>query len=117
MAVLDLPVPPSVNETRRLNKRALRTVEKWERHADFFVLAAKRRPVDRLRLERIPRFDLTITLSEDHCKMDLDNCCKVLIDYLRRIELIANDAPKNMRRLVVEWGEAPEGVRVEVTPL
>jgi len=49
--------------------------------------------------------------------MDLDNCCKVLIDYLRRIELIANDAPKNMRRLVVEWGEAPEGVRVEVTPL
>lgn len=33
---------------------------------------------------------------------------------MKRISAIVDDAPANMRRLVVEWGEAPEGVRVEI---
>ena len=44
--------------------------------------------------------------------MDLDNCVKHLIDYARKIELIIDDSPKYMRRIVVDWGHAPEGVRL-----
>jgi hypothetical protein len=55
-----------------------------------------------------------VVLSEHHCKIDLDNGLKALIDYLRRIELIEDDSPKHMRRLVVEFGLAPMGCRVVV---
>lgn len=114
---LDLPPPPSVNRTRKVDWRAKRDVDAWKNVADAYVLAAKGRRSSPLVLARVPRFELTIILSETLNKIDLDNGLKALIDYLRRIELIEDDSPKHMRRLVVEWGEAPFGARVIVRPV
>lgn len=110
--VLDLPVPPSVNRTRRGDFwTGSNRMKRWHQAADGLLLAARFRPLF------LERFELHVTFSEQRTDMDLDNGLKALIDYLRRIEAIADDAPKNLRRLVVEWGEAPEGVRVEIRPV
>lgn len=112
--VLDLPAPPSVNRTRRVDWSARRGVQAWHNVANAYVLAAKGRQVNPLKLAKVARFELLIILSEHHTKIDLDNGLKALIDYLRKIELIEDDSPKHMRRLVVEFGIAPMGCRVHV---
>ena len=111
--MLDLPPPVSVNKYRKIDWSKHATLEAWKRHADLFVLAAKRRP-DPPKFEKLERFSVTLILSEDHCKLDLDNAVKSVVDYLKRIEVIADDAPKNMRVLHVMWGNAPAGCRVIV---
>jgi len=115
--VLDLPAPPSVNRTRRIDWKGKRQLTAWGNVADAYVLAAKGRSRSPLVLRKIQRFELHILISENHTKIDLDNGLKALIDYLRRIELIEDDGPKHMRRLVVEWGAARHGCRVTVKPL
>jgi hypothetical protein len=65
----------------------------------------------------VPRYELHITLSEEHVKIDADNGLKLIIDFLRQREITANDGKKQMRKLTVEWGHAPAGVRVVVKPL
>lgn len=114
--ILDLPPPPSVNATRRIDWKAMRKVNAWKNVADAYVLAAKGRSHQPLVLTKIPRFEINILMSEQLNRIDLDNGLKALIDYLRRIELIEDDSPKHMRRLVVEWGLAPHGCRVTVRP-
>ena len=114
--VIDVPVPPSVNNTRRVDWRSHAKVSAWYKAADnmmLFVPKAARRPVP-------GKFELHITMSEGHTRIDLDNGLKCLIDYLRRIELIVDDSPKYLRRLVVEWchpSVAPQGVRVTIQEL
>lgn len=115
--VLDLPAPPSVNRTRRVDWKGRRQIEAFANVADAYVMAAKGRANSPLRIEKIPRFELLITLSESHTRIDLDNGLKALIDYLRRIEVIEDDSPKHMRRLTIEWGRAPHGCRVTIKPL
>jgi Holliday junction resolvase RusA-like endonuclease len=112
--ILDLPAPPSVNRTRRVDWASARTVKAWANVADAYVLAAKGRQISPLRLKKIKRFELHIAMSEHHTKIDLDNGLKALIDYLRRINLIEDDSPKHMRGLHVTWGLAPMGCRVTV---
>ena len=80
-------------------------------------MAAKCRSENPFRPLLIKRFQITITLSEHLTKVDLDNSIKLICDYLRRIDVIEDDSWKHMRRLIVEWGLAPEGCRVEVVPL
>ncbi|EJW11267.1 hypothetical protein A33M_3345 [Rhodovulum sp. PH10] len=113
-AIIDLPVPPSVNETRRVDWSASRKLKRWRDTADGIVLVAKCRPDRPLRLRKIVCFEVVITVDERQTGSDLDNIAKATVDYLRRIELIENDAPKNMRKLTMQWGQAPEGLRVEV---
>ena len=57
---------------------------------------------------------MSITMSESLWRIDPDNGLKCLIDFLRRIDLIENDSPRFARRIVLQWGKAPEGVRVEI---
>jgi Holliday junction resolvase RusA-like endonuclease len=99
----DLPVPPSVNRTRKVDWRGKALRDDWKGRADILVLAqAQGRP------QTIAgQFEATITLRDGATRMDLDNAAKEVIDYARRIELVANDGPKHMRRLVVQWGAAP----------
>lgn len=111
---LDLPAPPSINKLRKIDWWNHKRANKWRRLADNFVLAAKGRTRDPVKLMRVAKFELHIVMSEKHTRIDLDNGLKCLIDYLHAIELIENDAPKNLRRLTVEWGHAPEGCRVTV---
>jgi hypothetical protein len=115
--VLDLPAPISVNKLRKIDWAASKRMKDWKRSADNYVLAAKCRTENPLRPMKIPRFELWITLSEAMVDIDADNGLKHLIDYLRRIDLIENDAKKNMRGLHVVFGVAPIGCRVTVRPI
>lgn len=108
--VLDLPAPPSVNRTRRVDWRGQHAAEHWQSIADKVVMATRRH--DQPRKVEGP-FELHVMLSPT-VKADPDNGLKNLIDYLRRIEVIQNDSPKYFRKLTVEWGTAPEGCRVTV---
>lgn len=112
--VLDLPPPVSVNKTRRIDWRSRNTVVEWVRQADKFLTIAKSQG---LKLDRISCYELHITLSNDHCKTDLDNAVKLLADYLHKREVTEDDAPNNMRKLTVEYGHAPAGSRVTITPI
>lgn len=113
--VVDLPAPMSVNSTRRVDWRNRAKVTAWHKNADsmmMFVPKAARRPV-------LGKYELLIQMSET-VKLDADNGLKQIIDYLRRIELVVDDSPKYLRRLVVEWchpAVAPQGVRVTIQEL
>jgi Holliday junction resolvase RusA-like endonuclease len=115
--VLDLPAPPSVNRLRRIDWVNRRAAKRWQKVADKFVLAAKCRSRDPIKLNKIGRFELFIVLSEKHTRIDLDNAAKCLCDYLSQIEMIVDDGPAHMRRITIEWGVAPEGCRVTVRPM
>lgn len=115
--VLDLPPPISVNKLRKIDWTSNKRMQEWRRNADSYVLAAKCRSENPLKFMKVKRFELWITLSEAIVDIDADNGLKHLIDYLRRIELIENDAKKNMRGLHVVFGVAPIGCRVTVRPL
>lgn len=109
--VLDLPAPPSVNRTRKWDPASERMVNKWKDAADKFVLSQRGRQNPR---KIYGAFELLIVMSEKHTGIDLDNGIKALIDYLRRIDTIQDDAQRFLRKLTVEWGDAPEGCRVHV---
>jgi Holliday junction resolvase RusA-like endonuclease len=112
---LDLPPAVSVNRTRRVDF-GNRQSKEWVRRADAMVHLAKCRPDNPLKLVPVSRFELRVVLNEKN-RLDLDNSLKLVIDFLRRINLIVDDSPKHMRRIVVEMGEAPTGVRVTIIPL
>lgn len=109
---IDLPFPMSVNSTRKVDWRASEGRRKWLTHADALVMAS-RRPKHKI----LGKYEATIVLSEAHGKADLDNGIKSVIDYAHRIELVTDDSQKYLRRLVVEWGDAPEGCRLILRPL
>lgn len=114
--VLDLPPPISVNRVRKIDFAKLRLSKRWVQMADALVMAARCR--QREPIKKIPgRFEIKIVLCEQRNKLDADNAVKGIIDYLRRIELITNDSKRYMRRVVVEWGHAPEGCRIILTEL
>jgi len=111
--ILHLPPPPSVNETRRDHAAGNARLHRWHKLADAEVLAAG----GMRKLAKIAGpFAATITLDES-LRLDLDNGIKALIDYARRVELVRDDSPKYLRRLTVEWGSAPHGCRLTLTPV
>lgn len=104
--VLDLPSPLSVNQTRKIDWHAKRKVDAWQRQADYAYLLQKRGlpgPIN-------GPFEIVITLR-DGSRIDADNTAKIIIDALRRYQLIPDDNPKFMRRLIIEFGDV-EGCRV-----
>lgn len=104
--VVDLPIPPSVNRTRRVDWAAKSRMDAWARQADMGVMV--RRQLQKV----LGPVELRIVVS-DRYRGDLDNICKSAIDYLRRIEVIQNDSPKYLRKFTVEFGPC-EGCRVTV---
>lgn len=107
--VLDLPAPPSVNRTRRLDSKGAGLVLRWVEQCDARIFASGGMKMYR----RVPRrFEATIIFDESLVNLDLDNGVKAVIDYVRRVGLITDDSKKYMRRLVIEWGEAPHGCRL-----
>ena len=108
--MLDLPRPLSVNRTRRIDWSAKPAIKRWVSAADALVMSQGPLP------KRISGpFEANLVFPQGHA-IDLDNSPKMVLDYLRRLELIDNDDPKRMRRLVLEFGKAPEGCRIIVMP-
>jgi hypothetical protein len=111
--VLDLPVPPSVNRTRKIHWRGNKKLTDWHDKTDTFILFWKQR--NRLPETPIERFELHVIGPEQGC--DFDNL-KAVADYLKRIEVIADDSRRHMCRLVFEVGDVPVGqLRVTVRPI
>lgn len=108
--VLDVPPPPSVNRTRKVHWRGHQKYKAWKKAAGLHLVAnGQFRPARR----GIPnRYELTITLNEKICGMDPDNPVKAACDLLRSLEIIRDDSPWYARRIVIEWGDAPDGCRM-----
>ena len=111
MIVIDLPAPLSVNRTRRIDWRAKKRIDAWQKNADAHFLLQKRN----LPAPIVGRFEILITLR-DGSQTDADNAIKGVIDAVRRFRLVSDDDPKHMRRVVIEFGDV-EGCRVTVRPL
>jgi hypothetical protein len=88
IAVLHLPPPPSVNATRRDYGKGTAALHRWHE-------------IIRRLLRISGRYQVTVTLDERSCRLDLDNGIEALIDYACRIELVRDDSPKYLRCLVV----------------
>ncbi len=107
--ILNLPRPPSVNRTRKVDWKAHKAHKAWILQADMQVLIEG----GLRRLNKMPgKFEATLILDEHTCNLDLDNACKAVIDYARRLELIIDDDKRHMRRLTIEWGHAAYGCRL-----
>lgn len=113
--IIDLPMPPSVNRIWRANRAGPKAVSispeyaAWKRHADGMALSmAQFRGLKTI----VGPFEAKIVLRRQ--RGDLDNRSKGVLDWLQSRGVIADD--KYCERLVLEWGDAPTGCRVTVTP-
>lgn len=113
--VLDVPVPPSVNRTRKIHWAGHRKYEAWKKNASLHLIANGQYRAAKPGIKGL--YELTITFNERLCKIDPDNPVKAAIDFLRSLELIIDDSPLYARKIVIEWGEAPAGCRLTVRPL
>ena len=86
-----MPIPPSVNRTRRVDWRGHKQKEKWALHADLFLTAygPKPLPCGERRLITGP-YQLEILLPQT-CRLDIDNPIKAVIDYLVLREFTPDD--------------------------
>jgi hypothetical protein len=108
--VLDLPMPLSVNRTRRIDYRSMPAQRAWKQQADNLYLMQKRG------LGKIEGpFEVQITICSS-CRLDLDNGVKLLLDTARGYGLVPDDSPKYLRKITVLFGPAPEGARLLITP-
>ncbi|MDE2096828.1 MAG: hypothetical protein KGL39_06235 [Patescibacteria group bacterium] len=108
---LCLPLAPSVNRTRKINWANYRKVEKWKEEALKSLLVAwsgGKRPKPML-----GKYEVHITLAET-TRIDGDNAIKSVIDLVRALNLVVDDSPKYLRRIVVDFGEIECGCRVVV---
>lgn len=112
--VLDIPLPPSVNRTRKIDWKNWTKYKKWRETAGFHLVSnGQYRKAPR----RLQAYELRITLDWLNCKQDPDNPIKAAIDLLRSLEIITDDSPKFAKRITIEWGTAPDGCRLTLRPV
>lgn len=112
--IVDVPPPPSVNKTRRIDWKNWGIYKAWRKHADGVLMMSGQ---VRGKKKHLGRFHLEIIIDEQASGIDPDNGIKALIDYLKRIELIEDDSRKYAREINVKYGFAPEGVRLVIKPM
>lgn len=110
---LDIPVPPSVNKTRRIDWANHRKHQEWRKQAGMHLMEVGQ---FRSRLRNVQRYELTIVLDENQVEIDPDNAVKACGDFLKTMNVIVDDAPQNARRIEIVWGTAPAGVRLILRP-
>lgn len=108
---MDLPLPPSTNKRRRIDWRGHDDYKAWKKDAGWHSVCARQfRPALDAHFQQ---FELTVTLSAD-CKVDPDNILKQILDFLVSYQIVPDDSPKFARRIIIEWGEAPDGCKLTV---
>jgi len=110
---LSLPPPPSVNRTRKIDWANYPQVKKWRKTSNNFLIfdwSGGKRPKPIL-----GHYEILIILGEG-VLLDVDNGLKCLIDLPVRLGLVVDDAPRYLRKLTVEWGDAPRGCRLILRP-
>lgn len=107
---LDIPLPPSVNSTRRVSWPGHKKFAAWKKQAGLHLITNGQ--YKEARKTHINQYELTITLDEEQCKFDPDNIVKACCDFLTSLEIIKDDSPKYARRIIIKWGCAPSGCRM-----
>lgn len=114
MISLHLPIPPSTNRLWRHGRgRTYKSAdyEQWIACADGIVMQSKTlRGWKTISGKFIAEIVLDERMMGKH--LDPDNIIKPLIDAAQRWRIIAND--KNLRRLVLDVGSAPEGCTLTI---
>jgi Holliday junction resolvase RusA-like endonuclease len=107
MITIDMPRPIGTNSLRKIDWSSAPARRKWKKAADALFLWQKRK----LGKPITTPYEIRIVVQYG-CKLDLDNCAKLLIDTLVGWKVVPDD--RYLRRLVIEHGEAPEGSRVTI---
>jgi hypothetical protein len=112
VVTLELPLPPSVNQTRRLDAFGNRARHQFYLRTDLHLSAYGPQPAPVRKITG--RYAIAIQIPE-HSRLDLDNHCKVLLDYLVSREFVAGDDKRYLRRLTIEWVDAEQCPLCHVT--
>jgi Holliday junction resolvase RusA-like endonuclease len=116
---LNLPIPPSVNRTRRIDWAGDRARREFYLRADLYITAHGPRPAPVRRITG--PYEIKIQIPASLTRMDLDNHCKCLIDYLVSREFVPDDSKRYLQRLivelVVEWTSPSPACRVTINSL
>jgi hypothetical protein len=108
---LDLPIPPSVNRTRRVDWAGDKKRRQFYLHVDLHLTAYGPRPPP-VRLVTGPcilSFEIPLT-----SRVDLSNHCKILEDYLVSREFIGGDDKRHVREIHMKWWNG-DACRVTIT--
>jgi hypothetical protein len=97
---LIMPIPPSVNRTRRVDWRGNKARKQFYLRCDLFLSAYGPQPLP-FRLIKGPyELDILIPMSS---RLDLNNHDKVMVDYLVEREFVRGDSQKYLRGYSVHW--------------
>jgi len=97
---LDLPIPPSVNRTKRVDWLGNKKRRQFYLHADLHITAYGPRPVP---VRMITGPCVLIFEIPQASRVDLSNHCKVLEDYLVSRQFIAGDDKRYVREIHMKW--------------
>jgi Holliday junction resolvase RusA-like endonuclease len=120
--VIDLPMPPSLNtlwrrgrnrQTGAIVHHLNATYKKWKQIADVECL---RQRVGKGWHTIMGAFEAHMAINRKKLRKnaDIDNRFKAVGDWAQQVGLIEND--KNLQKLVIEFGEAPLGIRLTLKP-
>ncbi len=120
---LELPLPISTNRiwrSRRVGAKVMvypaPSYQKWKLRADEALQAQLDALGAVLPDPIIGPFNVVLTIDwHRRFKSDLDNRTKAVMDWAKRAGLIEDDRFQN--RVVIEWGDAPMGARLRLTPV
>jgi Holliday junction resolvase RusA-like endonuclease len=106
--VLQLPLPPSVNQFMRKLGNQSPKVKQWIKEADAHYYRNQAWWSTKI----FGRFECEIEFQRG--RYDLDNRIKPLWDWLQRVEIVQND--RLCERLEVTWGPKNSGCLVRLRP-
>jgi Holliday junction resolvase RusA-like endonuclease len=117
---IDLPLPTSTNRIWRRG-HARSTGRTWTYLSKSYVTwkgkaaEALKAQFPQLPAKIVGPFDVNLVITRSkRYKLDLDNRIKAALDFSVQSGLIEDDKYQN--RVVVEWGRAPMGARLTLTP-
>lgn len=107
--VINASAPPAGNKVRRIDWKNHKSHAKWRDDFWWRLVQSKIRGTPKGLISGA--FEIEVTVSND-AKTDLDSSIKQIIDACVVYGLVPDDSPKYMRKITLQWGSIPEGIRV-----